>query len=455
MSAAHSDLRLLATQLLGRVIQPNEADYDTARHVWNGMIDKHPDAIARCASASDVAAAIQFAVSRDMLVSVRGGGHNIAGNAVCDDGLVLDLSPMKAIHVDRKRHLARVEGGVVWGELDAATQQYGLATTGGLIPSTGVAGFTLGGGLGYLMRSYGLACDNLTSLDIVTAAGEHVVASPSSHEDLFWAVRGGGGNFGVATSFAFRLHEVGPMLLAGPVAFPVIQARDVLRFYRDWTREMPDNLIAYTGLSTGPDGVRRVGVRAIYKGAREDGERLVEPLRRFGAPDINDIRPRSYVEIQRLVEPLFPSGRLNYWKANFLDELSDELIECVVDAFASVPSPYSAIAFEQMGGAVARVGPDETAFSHRHAAFSMLFLGGWDDPQATNANIVWVRDLWERTRPLASAGVYVNYLGAEGNERVHAAYGPNYARLVGVKQQYDPQNFFHLNQNIPPGSLAG
>jgi FAD/FMN-containing dehydrogenase len=455
MSSVHRDVRLLATQLRGRVILPDEADYDAARRVWNGMIDKHPGVIARCMSASDVAAAIQFAASRDTLLSVRGGGHNIAGNAVCDGGLVIDLSPMKDIHIDRERQVAQVGGGVVWGELDAATQQYGLATTGGLIPSTGIAGFTLGGGLGYLMRSYGLACDNLTAVEMVNAAGERLVASASSHEDLFWAVRGGGGNFGVVTSFGFRLHEVGPILLAGSVAFPVSQAGEVLRFYRDWAKDMPDNLIAYAGLSTGPDGIRRVGVRAVYNGPLEDGERLVEPLRRFGTPDVNDIRPRTYVEIQRLVEPMFPSGRLNYWKANFLDELSDDLIEDVVDAFASVPSPYSAIAFEQMGGAVARVRPDETAFSHRHAAYSMLFLGGWDDPQATSPNIAWVRDLWERTRPLASAGVYVNYLGTEGDERVHDAYGPNYARLVSVKQQYDPQNFFRLNQNIPPRSLAG
>jgi FAD binding domain/Berberine and berberine like len=455
MSAAHRDLRLLASQLQGRVILPGEADYDTARRVWNGMIDKHPGAIARCVSAGDVVAAIQFAANRDMLVSVRGGGHNIAGNAVCDDGLVIDLSPMKDIHVDRERQVARAGGGVVWGELDAATQQYGLATTGGLIPSTGIAGFTLGGGLGYLMRSYGLACDNLTSVEIVTAAGERLVTSPTSHEDLFWAVRGGGGNFGVVTSFAFRLHDVGPRLVAGTVAYPLVQARNVLRFYREWAKEMPNSLIAYAGLSTGPDGVRRVGVRAVYPGSLEDGERLVEPLQRFGTPDVNDIRPRTYGEIQRLVEPMFPPGRLNYWKANFLDELSDELIELVVEAFASVPSPYSAIAFEQMGGAVACVGADETAFSHRSAAFSLLFLGGWDDPQANDANVAWVRGLWERSRPLASAGVYVNYLGTEGDERIHDAYGHNYARLVSVKQQYDPQNFFRLNQNIHPESSLG
>jgi hypothetical protein len=455
MSAAHRDLRLLASQLQGRVILPGEADYDTARRVWNGMIDKHPGAIARCVSAGDVVAAIQFAANRDMLVSVRGGGHNIAGNAVCDDGLVIDLSPMKDIHVDRERQVARAGGGVVWGELDAATQQYGLATTGGLIPSTGIAGFTLGGGLGYLMRSYGLACDNLTSVEIVTAAGERLVTSPTSHEDLFWAVRGGGGNFGVVTSFAFRLHDVGPRLVAGTVAYPLVQARNVLRFYREWAKEMPNSLIAYAGLSTGPDGVRRVGVRAVYPGSLEDGERLVEPLQRFGTPDVNDIRPRTYGEIQRLVEPMFPPGRLNYWKANFLDELSDELIELVVEAFASVPSPYSAIAFEQMGGAVACVRADETAFSHRSAAFSLLFLGGWDDPQANDANVAWVRGLWERSRPLASAGVYVNYLGTEGDERIHDAYGHNYARLVSVKQQYDPQNFSRLNQNIHPESSLG
>jgi FAD/FMN-containing dehydrogenase len=451
MTTGESDLRLLASELEGAVILPEDAGYEAARRIWNGMIDRRPRAIARCASAADVAEAVQFAARRGMLVAVRGGGHNIAGNAVCDDGLVIDLAAMKEIRVDPESRRVRVGGGVVWGEIDAATQHYGLATTGGLVTTTGVAGYTLGGGLGYLMRSYGLACDNLVSVDVVTADGERLVASPRENEDLFWAVRGGGGNFGVVTSFEFRLHEVGPTLLAGSLAFPLAQARDVLRFYRDWTQAAPDHLTVYAGLSAAEDGSPRVGVRAVYNGSLEDAARVVEPLRRFGAPLIDDIRPRPYVEVQRLVDPQFPSGRLNYWKANFLDELSDELIEIVVDAFARVPSRSSGIVFEQMGGAVARVGETETAFRHRGAAFSLLLLGGWYDPSASEANVAWVRELWERTQPLSSAGVYVNYLGTEGDERIRDAYGVNYARLVDVKRTYDPRNVFRLNQNIRPG----
>jgi FAD/FMN-containing dehydrogenase len=455
MTTGDGDLRLLASTLEGPLILPADEAYDAARQVWNGMIDKRPRAIARCASAADVVAAIQFAASREMLVSVRGGGHNIAGNAVCDGGLVIDLSPMNAVDVDPVTRRARASGGSVWGAFDAATQRHGLATTGGLMSTTGIAGFTLGGGLGHLMRSYGLACDNLVAVDIVTADGEPLVASPHEHADLFWAVRGGGGNFGVVTAFEFQLHEVGPLLLAGPLAYPLAHARDVLRFYRDWTATVPDELVVYAGFMTADDGSPLLGLRAVYNGALDAAARVLDPLRRFGTPVVDDIRPRAYVDIQRLVDPRFPPGRLNYWKANFLDELSDELIDIVVDAYARVPSRLSSIAIEQMGGAVARVGETDTAFRHRDPAFSLLLLGGWDEPAASEANIAWVRELWERTRPLASAGVYVNYLGSEGDERIRDAYGVNYARLAAVKQRYDPHNFFRLNQNIRPGAVAG
>lgn len=455
MAAAGNDLRLLAPVLAGQIIVPEDAEYETARHVWNGMIDRRPRAIVRCGSDADVVATLQFATSHGLLLAVRGGGHNVAGNAVCDDGLVVDLSRMKEIHVDPTRRRARAGGGVVWGEFDAATQHYGLATTGGLVSTTGIAGFTLGGGLGYLMRSYGLACDNLVSADIVTPAGEHLRASSDTNEDLFWAVRGGGGNFGVVTAFEFRLHEVGPLLLAGTVGYPLAQARDVLRFYREWTQTVPENLTVYAGLRTANDGTPMVGVRSIYHGSPEAGATVLEPLRRFGAPTVNDIRLRSYLEVQRLVDPQFPPGRLNYWKANFLDALSDDLIEIVVDAFMRVPSRHSGIAFEQMGGAMARVGETDTAFSHRSATFSLLLLGGWDDPAATASNVAWVRELWERTLPLSSAGVYVNYLGNEGDERVRDAFGVNYPRLVELKRKYDPQNVFRLNQNIRPSPMGG
>jgi hypothetical protein len=357
---------------------------------------------------------------------------------------------MKEIQIDPQARRASVGGGVLWGEFDVAAQQHGLATTGGLMTTTGIAGFTLGGGLGHLMRSYGLACDNLRSVEIVTADGERRIASAESEPDLFWAVRGGGGNFGVVTSFDYQLHEVGPLLLAGPLVYPLDQAREFLRFYRDWAPTAPDQVIAYAGLRTNDRGAPVLGVRAVYNGPIEEGERVLEPLRRFGAPLLDDIRPRPYLEIQRMVDPLFPPGRLNYWKANFLDALGDELIDLILDAFTQVPSRYSNVAFEPMGGAVARVSATETAFSHRHAAFSLLLLGGWEDPATSDANVAWVRDLWEQTQPFATEGVYVNYLGTEGDDRVRAAYGPNYARLIAAKQRYDQNNVFRLNQNITP-----
>lgn len=454
MSAGTTDLRPLASRLEGRLILAGDVEYEQARHIWNGMIDKRPRAIAQCANRSDVTTAIQFATSHDVQVSVRGGGHNVAGNAVCDDGLVIDMSPMKEIRVDREQRRARAGGGVLWGAFDAETQKYGLATTGGLVSTTGIAGFTLGGGLGYLMRSYGLACDNLVSADLVTAEGEWLVASAEANDDLFWAVRGGGGNFGVVTSFEFRLHEVGPQLLAGSVVYPFAQARDVLRFYRDWTQRVPDNLTVYAGIRTADNGAPVVGVRVVYNGAPESGTEVVNPLRQFGAPLMDDIRLRAYTEVQKLVDPMFPPGRRNYWKANFLDDLSDELIDIILDAFARVPSHHTSIAFEQMGGAMSRIGEADTAFYHRNAAFSLLVLGNWEEPQASETNVAWVRSLWERTRPFSSAGVYVNYLGIEGDERVHDAYGINYARLVEVKRKYDPHNVFRLNQNIRSGTTA-
>jgi FAD/FMN-containing dehydrogenase len=455
MAAGEGDLRLLASQLEGQVVLPEDAEYEAARRVWNGMIDKRPCAIARCTNAAHVQAAVRFAADRGLLVSVRGGGHGVAGNAVCNDGLVIDLSPMKEIRIDREHRRVRASGGVVWGEFDAETQKHGLATTGGLVSTTGIAGLTLGGGLGYLMRSYGLACDNLVSVEMVTADGERLIASSSEHEDLFWAVRGGGGNFGVVTAFEFQLHAVGPLLLAGSLGYPLTQARDALRSYRDWIRTAPDELTVYATLSAAEDGSPRVVLQAVYNGPLAAAERVVEPLRRFGAPVLDDIQPRPYVEIQRLADPRYPPGRLNYWKANFLAELGDELIDIVVDAFARVPSSHSIIDFELMGGAVAQVGATDTAFSHRRAAFSLLLLGRWDDPMASEANVAWIRELWERTRPLSSAGVYVNYLGTEGDERIREAYGTNYDRLAAVKRKYDPHNFFRLNQNIHPGGLAG
>ncbi len=441
----------LMVQLPGRLILPEDAEYDRARQVWNGMIDKHPKAIARCASVSDVRKVIEFAARNSLPVAIRGGGHNISGNAVCDDGLAIDCSLLKDITVDPKLWKVRAGSGVLWGEFDAMTQRHGLATTGGLVTTTGIAGFTLGGGIGYLLRSYGLACDNLTSAELVTATGELLVANADQNSDLYWALRGGGGNFGVVTTFEYRLHPVGPTLLSGTVAFPLSQAKEVLRFYRDWMKTAPDELAAYASLAMGAEGNPRVGIRVVYNGPAEEALECVAPLRRFGAPMSDGVQPRTYLEIQKLVDTSFPPGRLNYWKANFLDQLSDELIDIAIDAIAHAPSPYSYIVFEPMGGAASRITPADTAFQHRQAAYSLLLLTGWENIADNEVNITWVRSLWEQTRPHSSPGVYVNYLASEGADRVRAAYGINYERLVSVKQKYDPHNFFHFNQNIPPG----
>ncbi len=444
------DFQRLARDVAGQVVLPGDQDYDSARRVWNGMIDKRPHAVVRASSPDDVAAAIAFATGKGFPVAVRGGGHNIAGNATCDNGLVIDLSLMKSIEVDRDGRRVRAGGGVLWGEFDAATQEVGLATNGGLVPSTGVAGFTLGGGLGHLMRSCGLACDNLVSADVVTADGRIVTASAEQNEDLFWAIRGGGGNFGVVTTFEFQLHEVGPILLGGRLIHRLADAPDVLRFYREFMAEAPDSLIVYAGLSTSPEGEPRLGMRPVFNGPIKEGQELLEPLRRYGSPAVDDIEPRPYVEIQKIVEPMFPPGRLHYWKANFADALSDELIDILVAAYGRAPSPYSNIALEPMGGAIARVPETATAFHHRRHGYSVLLLGGWLRPEDDDANVAWVRDLWEVTRPFASSDVYVNYLGTEGDARVREAYGPNHPRLSETKRKYDPHNFFRLNQNIEP-----
>ena len=308
------DAGRLAGQIAGEVVMPGHPEYDLARRVWNGMIDRRPAVIARCTSAADVAAALEFASHAGLRVAVRGGSHNIAGNATCDDGLVVDLSPMQSVEVDIGARRARAGGGVTWGVFDEATQRHGLATTGGLIPTTGIAGFTLGGGLGHLMRSCGLACDNLLSAEVVTADGTTLRTDPQQHPDLFWALRGGGGNFGVVTEFEFGLHQVGPVLLGGRIAHPLSAARQALQFYRDFCADAPDSMIVYAGLATGPDGQPRLGWRAVVNGPAEDVEPLIAPMRAYGTPLLDDIRPQPYVDIQRIIEPHFPPGRLNYWR---------------------------------------------------------------------------------------------------------------------------------------------
>jgi FAD/FMN-containing dehydrogenase len=441
--------------LRGTLLLRGDDGYDAARKIYNAMIDHRPEIIARCTGVADVIHALNFARNNGLLVSVRGGGHNVSGNAVCDGGLMIDLSPMKSIRVDRDNKTARAEPGLTWGEFDRETQAFGLATTGGLVSTTGIAGLTLGGGLGWLMGNHGLACDNLISVDVVTANGQLHIASGSRNEDLFWGLRGGGGNFGVATSFEFQLHPVGPML-GGILIHPLDRAAEIIRFYDDFTSTSPDELGTFVGFVTSPEGERVMAVFVCYNGAIEEGERVLKPLREFGPPLADTISPMPYVQVQRMMDDAFPAGRQNYWKSNFLKGLDPEAIHVIVDHVARAPSPYSAVAIEQFSGAVNRVRMDATAFNHRNARYNLLIVGIWLDPAAKANNVRWVRDLWGAMAPYSSGGVYVNYLGQEADEgadRVKSAYGAEkHARLVALKEKYDPTNLFRLNQNIKPSA---
>jgi FAD/FMN-containing dehydrogenase len=444
-------LRNLESGLRGEVLRPGHRDYDHARAVFNAMIDKHPALIIRCREVSDILRALDFAHRHDLVVAVRGGGHNVAGKAVCDHGMVIDLSPMKAIQVDPGARTVRAEPGLTWGEFDRVTQAHGLATTGGFVSTTGIAGLTLGGGLGWLMRKHGLACDNLQSVEIVTADGQQRRADATENPDLFWAVRGGGGNFGIVTAFQYQLQPVG-QLVAGAVFFPLEQARDVLRFYRELMAAAPDELIAYALFLTSPDGVPMFAIAACYVGPLETGEQALRPIRRFGRPVADSVRPMSYLEMQSMFDPGFPSGRLNHWKSSVLPDLHDEAIDILVANSAAVPSPLSAWALEPFGGAVGRVGSDETAFTHRRARYNLVIVGMWTDPAESPTNIRWTRELWSAMQPFSSEAVYVNYLDADETDRVPEAYGAaTYQRLRHLKERYDPGNFFRINQNIGPG----
>jgi FAD/FMN-containing dehydrogenase len=440
--------------LRGQLLRAGEDGYEEARRVYNGMIDRRPALIARCAGVADVIHCINSARAHQLLVAVRGGGHSVAGHAVCDGGLMMDLSPMKGMRVDPVRRTARAEAGLTWGEFDHETQAFGLATTGGQISTTGIAGLTLGGGWGYLARTYGLASDNLLSVALVTANGQLLTASTTQHEDLFWGLRGGGGNFGVVTSFEFQLHGVGPVL-AGAVIHPFEKAKDVLMFYRDFTRVAPDELASGVVLMTLPDGMAVAGVVVCYNGSIETGERLLQPLRSFRSPLADQISPMPYTAAQKLVDAFYPSGLQEYWKSSFLTEISDAAIDTMVAWSAHRPSPLCHVVIEHtLGGAVSRRDRDATAFNHRDVQYSFLSLGVCTAPSEAEKCVRWARELWEAMQPCLTGSVYVNYLGQEadeGTERVKAAYGPEkYNRLVALKNIYDPTNLFRLNQNIKP-----
>ena len=439
----------------GAILCPGDAGYDEARKLYNRMIDRRPAIIARCAGVADVINAVSFAGAHNVLLSVRGGGHSVAGNALCEGGLVIDLSAMKGIRADPVSRTVRAQAGVTWGELDRENQAFGLATTGGIYSGTGIAGLTLGGGMGYLNRKYGLACDNLLSADVVTADGRWLSASASENADLFWALRGGGGNFGVVTSFEYRLHPVGPVL-GGMSIYPLEQAKDVLRFYREFSTTAPDELRVDAVIGALPPGPG-VAIIVCWCGSIEEGERALGPLRSFRSPVASTIGVVPYATVQTLLDAALPSGDFHYWKSNFFNDLTytatDALVDHVSDLPASASRVASMVAIEHLGGAVARVGPQETAFSHRSAEHSFLVLSVWRDRAESSQHIQWARKVWEAMRPFLAEGVYVNYLGGdEAGGRVVSAYGENYNRLASIKKRYDPRNVFRLNQNIKPAA---
>jgi FAD/FMN-containing dehydrogenase len=443
----------LTARCSGVLLQPDDVGYDEARRLHNGMIDKRPALIARCRGSADVADAIGFARRHGLEITVRGGGHNVAGLAVCDDGLMIDLSLMKGIQVDPKTRRVRAQGGVTWRELNRETQAHGLAVTGGVISTTGIAGLTLGGGLGWLMGKHGLALDNLVGADVVTASGEIVRASAEENPDLFWGLRGGGGNFGVVPWFEYRLHPVGQMT-SGLVAHPLAQARDVMRLYRDATRSLPDELTLFSGLLHAPDGsgAQLAAIIAAHCGSLTDGAAALAPIKKFGAPLMDVIGPMSYEATNTMLDGGFPRGALNYWKATFLTALSDAAIDAMLTAFKAAPSPMSGMVIEHFHGAVTRVGPTDTAFPHRGEAYNLVIVAEWLDPADSDRNIAWARQTFDAMQPFAARARYVNYLADdEAANPGEGAYGPNLARLRSLKAKYDPTNVFRRNQNITPG----
>ena len=444
------DWPALSATVAGSVVAPDHARYEEARKVWNRMIDRRPAAIVFPTSDADVVAAIGFARQQGLEVAVRGGGHNAAGLATIDGGLVIDLAEMNQVDVDPERRIARVGGGANWGEFDAATQAHGLAATGGAISTTGVAGLTLGGGLGYLMRSQGLACDNLIEARVVLADGSVVETSETERPELLWGLRGGGGNFGVVTEFVFRLHPLAAVY-AGMLLYPRDRAAEALRTYREVTASAPDELTTFIALLRTPDGAPVVAFVPTYAGDAAAGESAVAPYRALGEPIADMVGPMPYVALQQMLDDGFQPGPHVYWRSHFLTGWPDEALETIAAGANAAPSPLSAVLIEHLGGAVARVGQDATAFDHRDAEYNFAIIGRWLDPADAETNIAWARGLWEAMRPFAR-GTYVNYLGVgDAAERVKDAYSPEkYARLAALKREYDPENVFHRNQNILP-----
>jgi FAD/FMN-containing dehydrogenase len=445
----------------GSLLQSGDEDYDAARTIFNGMIDRRPAVIARCSGVADVIAAVRFARDNDLVIAVKGGGHGVPGYAVCEGGVMVDLSPMKGIWVDPGRKVVRAQAGVTWGEFDRETQQFGLAVTGGRHPTTGISGLTLGSGSGWLERKLGLTADNLISADLVTADGRPVTASESENTDLFWGIRGGGGNFGIATSFEYRLHEVGPIVLGGMIVFPRSRAVEVTRVYRDLMAGAPDDLGSALAFITAPPeefvpeearGKPAVGIAVCWTGDMDEGQEVIKPIRDLG-PVLDIVGPVPYAQgVQRLIEPGNPTGLQNYWKADFLDELTDEAIDTLVEHVNRCQTPIATVLLEPLGGALARVDEDAMALGNRQAACAYHCIAIWEDPGESDIHVGWAKDLAGAMDRFTVPGVYLNYTSDQENpERVRSTYGSKYERLVALKDKYDPENVFCLNPNIKPG----
>ena len=453
-----SGLQALDGGMRGNLLTPASADYDAARAVWNAMIDRRPGLIARCAGPADVAAAVRFARAHDLLLAVRGGGHNIAGNAACDGGMVIDLSAMRSVRVDPAGRTARVEPGCTLRDVDHEAQASGLATPLGINSTTGIAGLTLGGGFGWLSRRHGLTVDNLLSADVVTAAGERVTASATHNPDLFWGIRGGGGNFGVVTSFEFRLHAVGPTILSGLIVHPFEDARDVLRYYREFTAGAPDDLVVWAVLRKAPPlpflpaewHGREVVILAVFWAGADHaaGERALAPLRAHGRPIADVTGPHPYAGWQQAFDPLLTPGARNYWKSHDFTSLSDGALDAIIDYAGRLPGPQCEIFVAQLGGAINRIPATATAYPHRDIEYVLNVHTRWDDPGEDERCVSWARSFFDATAPHATGGVYVNFMPADESGRVPYAYGPNLERLSALKRKYDPDNAFRLNQNI-------
>ncbi len=453
-------IKNLRNMLHGQLILPSDIEYDTIRKVWNGMIDRHPSLIIQCLDETDVINAVNFGRENNLLTAVRGGGHNVAGFGTCDDGMIIDLSEMREIQVDTQAETARAQGGLTWGDFDKATQPFALSTTGGLVSTTGIGGLTLGGGIGWLMRKYGMTIDNLLEVELITANGEKVIANTNDHPDLFWAVRGGGGNFGIVTNFTYRLHSVGPMVYGGALFYPASQAVDFLRFYRDWVKDTPEELTTLIAFLTAPpepfipptlQGTPMIAMAMCYCGNPEDGEEVIKPLRDFIPPAINLTASIPYIDLQKMFDKSVPKGILSYWRSENLSVMDDAIIHTICEQAAKMGSPFSAVHIHYLQGAVSRVDPDTMAYGNRETPFILNIIGMWMDPSENDRQIGWVKYFSDAIKTYTSGKSYINFMGNEGEKRIIAAYGEEkYARLVEIKNKYDPDNFFRVNQNIKP-----